>query len=275
MKNLKQSPVMTGILFLLAAVLLFAGTVGGTQAALTVKSNNYYSAFDLDHIGVTLYENGTAVAFRNYGNKAASGFTEKQGGNLVLNSLGDDKDLRIGKQYPFEIMAQNTGTIDQYVRVTIRKYWVEQASAAGSKDWFHGDSGTKILDEIYQPKYIQLGYKGAENSYNSGKWVLDSGSHTEERDIYYYNGILEPGASTEPLFDSLSISKSVAKECVKTTETTADGKIKTTYTYAYDGYAFVVEAEVDAVQTHHASKAMTNAWGTSTSVMSQIGVPNE
>ena len=78
MKKIRRSPVVTGLLFLLAVVLLFAGSVGGTQAALQVYSSDYISAFELDHIGITLYENGTPVSFRNYGDAAASGFTEKQ-----------------------------------------------------------------------------------------------------------------------------------------------------------------------------------------------------
>ena len=41
MKKIRRSPVVTGLLFLLAVVLLFAGGVGGTQAALQVYSENY------------------------------------------------------------------------------------------------------------------------------------------------------------------------------------------------------------------------------------------
>ena len=83
MKKIRRSPVVAGLLFLLAVVLLFAGSVGGTQAALQIYSSDYISAFELDHIGITLYENGTPVSFRNYGDAAASGFTEKQDGDLV------------------------------------------------------------------------------------------------------------------------------------------------------------------------------------------------
>ena len=32
-------------------------------------------------------------------------------------------------------------------------------------------------------------------------------------------------------------------------------------TYDYDGASFVVEAEVDAVQTHNAQSAIKSAWG--------------
>ncbi|MBQ3380151.1 MAG: hypothetical protein IJG58_00135, partial [Oscillospiraceae bacterium] len=125
MKKIRRSPVVAGLLFLLAVVLLFAGSVGGTQAALQIYSSDYISAFELDHIGITLYENGTPVSFRNYGDAAASGFTEKQDGDLVLKTLEDDPSFQIGRKYPFVITCKNTGTIDHYLRVTVYKYWVQ------------------------------------------------------------------------------------------------------------------------------------------------------
>ena len=273
MKKILRSPVITGLLFLLAAVLLFAGTVGGTQAALSVKSKNYYSAFNLEHIGVTLYENGKAIAYRNYGSKAASGFTEKQDGNLVLNNLGDDKEVKIGKQYPCAITTQNTGTIDQYVRVTIRKYWVKDVSDPGGKGWFkfNKNTQTKITDDIFDPDYIVLSYKGDE--YNTANWYRDDiAPFSKECDVYYYKGVVSPKGTTAPLFDSLSISNEISK--YKMANVSTDGNT-TIYTYAFDGYGFVIEAEVDAVQTHHAWTAMTSAWGTSADIMTGIGISKD
>ena len=268
MKKIMRSPVVTGIMFVLAAALLLVGSIGGTQAALQVRSNDYLSGITLRHIGVTLLENGTPVAYRNYGAEAASGFTQVQGGNLVLNSLGDDKDFKIGKLYPFELKATNSGTIPQYVRVIIHKYWKQGVTATGAKGWVHGDDGTKIMDVIYDPGYIQLGYGGVADTYNSGSWTLDSTASTAERDVFYYKGILNPGDTTDALVDSLSISKLISKDCVVTTEGN-----KTIYTYAYDGYAFVVEAEVDAVQTHSKEAAITSAWGNNSSIISQLPDP--
>ena len=41
----------------------------------------------------------------------------------------------------------------------------------------------------------------------------------------------------------------------------ANGWTTVTMTYDYDGASFVVEAEVDAVQTHNAQSAIKSAWG--------------
>ena len=275
MKKIRRSPVVTGLLFLLAVVLLFAGSVGGTQAALQIYSSDYISAFELDHIGITLYENGTPVSFRNYGDAAASGFTEKQDGDLVLKTLEDDPSFQIGRKYPFVITCKNTGTIDHYLRVTVYKYWVQvgEGEKFGLKGWFHGLSSNteKLLDEEkHSPATIHLGYNGSEG-YNTSAWAKDPDSSTAERDVYYYTGILPVGGETAPLFDTLWVDSSVAKSVI--TETVGS---LTTYTYAYDGYGFVVQAEADAVQTHNAKAAIRSAWGLQSDAMtSQMNIPAE
>lgn len=275
MKKIRRSPVVAGLLFLLAVVLLFAGSVGGTQAALQIYSSDYISAFELDHIGITLYENGTPVSFRNYGDAAASGFTEKQDGDLVLKTLEDDPSFQIGRKYPFVITCKNTGTIDHYLRVTVYKYWVQvgEGEEFGLKGWFHGLSSNteKLLDvEKHSPATIHLGYNGSEG-YNTSAWAKDPDSSTAERDVYYYTGILPVGGETAPLFDTLWVDSSVAKSVI--TETVGS---LTTYTYAYDGYGFVVQAEADAVQTHNAKAAIRSAWGLQSDAMtSQMNIPAE
>ena len=279
MKKIRRSPVVTGLLFLLAVVLLFAGSVGGTQAALQIFSDDYISAFDLKHIGITLYENGTAVSFRNYGDTAAAGFTEEQDGNLVLKNLEDDPSFRIGRKYPFVITCRNTGTIDQYLRVTVHKYWVKvgEKEEFGLKGWFHGlssDTVKQLDNDKHDPATIHLGFGGSEG-YNTSAWVKDSNSTTDEREIYYYIGILPVDAETAPLFDTLWIDSSVAKKADVKVETVGD-KTVTTYTYAYNGYGFVVQAEADAVQTHNAPAAIRSAWGLqSDAMLPQMKVPTE
>ena len=264
MKKIRRSPVVTGLLFLLAVVLLFAGSVGGTQAALQVFSDDYYSALNLKHIGVTLRENDTDVSWRNYGDTAASGFDQKQDGDLVLNHLGSDPYFRVGKKYDFKITAKNTGSIDQYVRIIVHKYWVKVGDDErfGLKGWFHGlgDHTTK-QGFYYDPSLIHLGYNGTD-SHNTA-WLRDTDTKTStpEREVYYYTGILSSGSETAPLFDKLWIDRSVAKDPIVTTSTGTDGSTVTSYTYDYDGYGFVVQVEVDAIQTHHARDAIRSGWG--------------
>ena len=59
--------------------------------------------------------------------------------------------------------------------------------------------------------------------------------------------------------------REVAKK-VTTTET-VNGNYKTiTMTYDYDGVEFVLEIDVDAVQTHNAEDAVKSAWGVDVTV---------
>ena len=277
MKKIRRSPVVTGLLFLLAVVLLFAGSVGGTQAALQVYSENYYSALNMKNIGVTLYENGKVTSNRVYGKTAASEWKERQDGELILDRLGDDPYFKIGKKYPFVITAANSGDIDTYLRITVYKYWVKvgEGEEFGLKGWFHGLSSNteKLVDDSkYSPATIHLGYNGSEG-YNTSAWVKDENPETStaERDVYYYTGILPVGGETAPLFDTLWVDSSVAKSVITKTV----GNV-TTYTYAYDGYGFVVQAEADAVQTHNAKAAIRSAWGLQSDAMtSQMNIPAE
>ena len=192
----------------------------------------------------------------------------------MLNNLKTgsetDSELKIGKDYDFEIKARNTGTIDQYVRVTIYKSWVNVTDTTSTNGWFHGDTSPKIRDGQYDLANIILSYKNED--YNTTNWVKDTDpkSDTEERDIFYYKGTLIPGEETEPLLTTLQISPKVA---VTPVAKTVGGT--TYYTYAYDGLGFVVKAEVDAVQTHHAGKAIRSAWGmTNNNIMAQMGISN-
>ena len=54
----------------------------------------------------------------------------------------------------------------------------------------------------------------------------------------------------------VKIDPAVSKEVIQT----VDGN-KYAYEYKYDGYRFVVEAEVQAIQTHNAVDAIKSAWG--------------
>ena len=56
--------------------------------------------------------------------------------------------------------------------------------------------------------------------------------------------------------DTLRIDGSV----LQYVSTVTEGGV-TRYVYAYNGLGFVLDVEVDAVQTHNAHDAMTSAWG--------------
>ncbi len=94
---------------------------------------------------------------------------------------------------------------------------------------------------------------------------MDKNASTKERTVLYYTGILKTDEVSPPFADNLVIDKEVAKK-VTTTET-VNGNYKTiTMTYDYDGVEFVLEIDVDAVQTHNAVDAIGSAWGVDVTV---------
>ena len=276
MRKFFRSSVMTVLLFIMSTILLFAGTIGGTQAALQIESNNYYSAFNVSHIGVTLRENGGDVSNRDYGEKAAGenqGWaSNNQNGPLEMNALGEDKAFVIGKNYDFAVDVKNTGEIDQIVRIVVYKYWA-QANAEGPKGWFHGDKAKKLTDTHYDPDLIFLAYDAdglnpdeyTKDKYNADEWIKDDTS-TEERQVYYYKYVLTKESDTEDLFSTLQVKKAAAQT-----------RVENGTAYMYDGLGFVVELEADAIQTHNWQKAMKSAWGVSDTIITELAktLPNE
>jgi hypothetical protein len=232
----KREKILTGCLFVAAAGLLIGSVPGTSQAALTYVSENYLTQFDLPDIGITLVENDTDVSWRNYSDDQSE-WVETTG-TLLANMIDSEngENVTLGKAYPEALTVRNTGSMDQYARVVIRRYWEDEESGAKQT----------TLD----PDLIEL------NLTKSG-WIEDKDASTDERIVLYYSKILSPGESAPLFADTLTIDPSVAG--LTTVQRSADGTITTPYDY--DGMKFVLEVEADAVQTHNAEEAIKSAWG--------------
>lgn len=244
MKRRKASQrrnITYGLLFL-AVVMLLASAVGSTRAALTYYSENYTAEITVSQIGVSLLENGETVSSRDY-NKNKWNETSNNGNeaaSLLKNMLKEDEKLALNKKYDEELSVKNSGTIDEYTRVRIYKYWVNP-------------DGSKVTS--LSPDLIDL------NLVNEGNWVKNPKS-TKECTELFYKGILKAGAQSKPFADTIRIDKKVASEV----QTEKNGNVITT-TYKYDGVQFKVDVEVDAVQTHNAQDAIRSAWGVDASAL--------
>lgn len=244
MSKKKKMPLggLTVALLSASVVLLAGSTVGSARAALTYYSENYGAQVEVSKIGVSLVENGEVVSKRDYD---SNGKWDEATGDL-LTGLKEEKIVP-GKQYDEAISVTNSGSIDSYVRVILKKSWTNK----------EGEKDTTL-----SPDLINLNFpKG------SG-WVVDKKASTKERTILYYTTILKSGSKTNPLCDKLSIDGSIATK-VKQDVTEKDGYKTITTTYAYDGYNFQLEAEADAVQTHNAQDAIKSAWGVDVNVDSK------
>lgn len=237
------SPVVIGILFVVAVGMLLSSSINGTKAALTYYSDTYTSRIQMYDIGVTLLENDQPVSWRNY-NSAGNGTWDEEKGVLLEQMLPEGEELKLGKRYPEELKVRNTGTVNQYVRVSIYKYWLD---ADGRKD-------RELSPDLIDLHFTNLGTD----------WMEDEHARTEERTVLYYNRLLYAegeGTSESSLFaDTLTIDENIAKKV--TQETKKEGNYTTiTTTYDYNGVTFQIEVQVDAVQEHNAEDAAWSAWG--------------
>lgn len=150
MKKFKKwlaSPKATVVLFSLSAALLLFTAVGAVRAALRYRSAFYGARIEQCCIGVSLLEKcqndkeAQIVASRDHAHSddkknPGDQWTGTEVGVLLGNGegknagrfLGSDPEIVPGKTYPEEISVRNTGNIDEYVRVTIYKYWTDRKS---------------------------------------------------------------------------------------------------------------------------------------------------
>ena len=225
-KNNKKFSLLTVLLAVLAACLLLVGGIGVTRAVLTV-SDTYSGTLETPDIAIQLNENGTAVS----------------GEDALLKGLFKaGESLTIGKIYDEVLTVTNTGSADQFARVTLYKYWTDE-------------EGKRVdLD----PAYIRL-VLGED-------WAVDEASSTKERTVVYYTKVLAPGEESTPLLTKISadseVSILVAQETVDTQVVDGVTYTKIETTYVYDGLNLNLEASADAIQTHHAQDAIEASWGT-------------
>lgn len=238
-KKFITSPAGTMGALALAVGLLASSSVGGARAALTYYSETYTSRVQMYDIGVTLLENDKEISWRNYDSRKDNGSWLEEKGVLLENMVPEGEKFKIGVWYPEELKVMNSGTINQYVRVSLYKYWLDE-------------NGEKV--QTLTPDLIDL-----ELQTDNG-WMIDEESSTDERTILYYNRVLETGETSPAFAGRLKIDQSVTAKVTQTTEKTANGS-KIITTYDYDGVQFCIEATVDAVQEHNVEDAVWSAWG--------------
>lgn len=237
-KKKKSFPKKPALILTAAALLLVGSTVGSTRAALTYYSENYSAQMNMQSIGISLLENDKVVSSRDYvSNNEWKGTSQ---GTLLTNLLGKDETFTPGKKYNEAISVKNSGTIDTFVRVIITKSWQDE----------EGNKNTTL-----SPDLIEL------NFLTDNGWQIAKDQSTTERTVLYYTKAVAAGDSTPALSDTIRIKPSIAKDVTKH----VDGNT-ITYTYKYNGYAFHIDAEVDAVQTHNAKDAIKSAWGVDVNV---------
>lgn len=244
-KALKQKPA-AAVLLVLAVVLLALSGVGSARAALQIYSDYYQARVGMYDIGITLVENGEEIAVRDYANQMAqgeesTGWTTKEGALLghMLEETGGR--LVTDRSYKEELSVVNSGSIPEYVRVRIYRYWVDPDAPLD-------EDGNERKVTTMDPGWIEL------ELLEDGWWVNEE-ECTDECIVMYYRSELPTGGAA-PFCKSITIDGAAAK--VTKTEV-SEGVVKTEY--EYEGKKFVLEVDADAVQNHNAEHAIPSAWG--------------
>lgn len=242
MKKRKFLSTKTIVLLSASAILLVGSTVGSTRAALTYYSENYAAQVEVSSIGVSLTENGKVISARDYSHK--NNVWNETKGTLLQDFQGEEKVIP-GKSYKEELGVTNSGSIDSYVRVMIKKSWVNK----------EGEKDTTLSPDLIDLNFL------TENG-----WVIDKPASTDERTVLYYTGIVPAGQSAPAFADTIKIKSDIGSQVEQEVSTDGNGNKIIKHVYKYDGYQFHLEAEVDAVQTHNAEEAIKSAWGVNVNV---------
>lgn len=244
MKKLRKFLATPGVslcAIALGVLLLGTSTVGGARAALlfNTEANPYTANMQLNQIKVEL--------------KADEGDKDANGDKL-LGALGDpnaNANAMPGVKYPEKIWVENPETtdkdavnIDEYVRVTIRRYWVKTANGVETKQTQLDPS---LIELTLNGKLLSLDANA--DAFAANGWIEDKASRTAERIVLYYQAPIKAGGKTDPFCDSVTISPSAAL------------RVDAKGDYLYNGMEPKLEVTVDAIQNNHAAEAALSAWG--------------
>ena len=203
-----------------AALILFAGGgYMGTRAALNTFGDPHLLNINTDSVGISL-----------------------TGDDFNAARLISDDNAVPGKEYAKNISVKNDTGTKQFVRVIVRKYWMEKVE----------DGSYQKVNEGLPDGAMDL----LQFSYGTNGWKVNSDETTEEREVFYYLSAVPANGQTTVLINSFKISPDVMKELTSSTE----GNV-TTYTYAYDGYKVGIDVEAQSIQTHNGTDAIRSIWG--------------
>ncbi len=218
-KILLSKGVTAGALAVAIGLLAFSG-IGTARAVLSVFSETYTTELQTSMVSVKLGQDC---------------------------EIKDDTKLVLGKEYKDSLSAVNDGSTNEYVRVTIYKYWTNKKGEKCTVD----------------PDLIGLNLVGI-----GSVWTEDTASalennkagNIEQRTVLYCRNLVPAGASI-PFADTLTISDEVA-HLDKITQVPKEGnKTEIITSYDYNGLTYHIDVEVDAVQEHNATAAIKSAWG--------------
>lgn len=238
MQTIKNLPLRSKVLLIVlgAAVVgcLAMMTVTPARSALVFQSEEYEAEIQQTHIGVVLTENDQVVS---------------GDGALIADPkalLGDDDSLKLGKEYAERLSVKNASDdMDEYVRLTVRKYWA--ATPENASDTSDDATAAPVKTASLNPAYIVLTY----DADSQGDWVFSAEESNDERLVFYYKHLLKAGeAAATPAVTAIGVDPALKNAAES-------------YAHCWLGLA----AQVDSVQVNNAPAAAKSAWGVDTEAL--------
>lgn len=247
LRNILKKVVKVGfILCILAIILLLTANekldyqIAGERVWREVTTTD--SEIKLGSIGTALVENDNIIVYR----AADKLLTDTSiDGTILANLTSNNKPIIPGKKYKEKLFVKNIGTIDQYVRVSIYRYFIDQ-------------DGVKSNE--FNPEMIKLNYTNLETN-----WLIDEDASTDERTVLYYKYPIEVGKQSATFVEDITIDSAVLS-ALQIDSTSKDGRTVITHQNKYSNVLAEVEIKVDAVQDHNAKDAIISAWGRSVTI---------
>jgi len=225
----------------LAAFLVILLVFGRTSVPVKAYPGAH---IEMGHIGTSIvYGSGTEVGSRTYDGSVWQESSEP------LNLTGLDGSeiksgsvIRPGVKYGLDLAVTNTGTINQYVRVSRYAYWVD------------GD-GKKL--RAIDPRMIR------SVAGDAGAWMYDMAASTPERTVYYYKSCLPVENQSDLFSRGFSVDRMIMSAGLEQVDGIGRNGVKTAVfrNSLPDKLYPTVEYKLDAVQDHNASDAILSAWG--------------
>lgn len=250
LRTLRALPLKSQIaVYLLSAgvvLCLVAGATNFARAALEYQSDKYVAEIQQTHIGVALTEQTGAEAEP----RVVSGENQLIQDLALLCGTDEGANPEIAFDTPYDerLSALNVSEDrDEYVRLTVRKYWAEGANPSEAQKVSH-----------LNPAHIVLGFDEA----STGDWVYSAEESSAERLVFYYKKLLRAGEAAEtPAVTTLSVSSDLA-EAAAVKGTAED----------YSNCWIALSAQVDSVQSRNAVAAAQSAWGIDVTQFADLGL---
>lgn len=229
---LKTRIALIALVAALAACLMMVA-VSPARSALTYFSGDYVAEIQQTHIGVALTENDQLVAENGCLIANPETLLKRP---TAENPNNVDSFMIPGEVYDERLSVQNRSSdMDEYVRLTVRKYWAEGEKPA------EGQPDNRVKTDRLNPALIQLRFDDDAARY----WVRSEAECTPEREVFYYKTVLAKGqAAAWPAVTGISIDPAIEE--------------------AQEDYSrcwLALEAQVDSVQVNNAIDAAKSAWG--------------